>query len=416
MERYRAPGRSGRRRDGRDRRPAAYGELGRGRSSDAAARSAGRLRGRAAPTGGAVPLVPGTPPSARHDDHRARPGRSRGQGADLGARGEPGGRAGRRPRSDRTWRRGRDVRRASQAAGRSGAARALERRADRGRLHLRDADRLALRPAPARGGAEDREPARGRAGDHRGDRPRVRAGDLRIAAGLAPVPARVVRPGRNVRIALACPYAWDDAGGVQVQVGELAERLLSRGHDVKVLTPARRRPREPHVVGVGRPVDVPYNASNAPIDLRPWSRRRIRDLLRAFGPDLVHAHQPTVPSTGMWATLEARAPVVGTFHSGATRARLYDLTAPLIRRVARRLAVRIAVSERAAAFERSRIGGAFEIIPNGVETAAFAEAIPADLGAGTRLLFVGRLDARKGFPVAVDAFRRLAARRDDLRL
>jgi len=219
-----------------------------------------------------------------------------------------------------------------------------------------------------------------------------------------------------VRIALACPYAWDDAGGVQVQVGELAERLLSRGHDVKVLTPARRRPREPHVVGVGRPVDVPYNASNAPIDLRPWSRRRIRDLLRGFGPDLVHAHQPTVPSTGMWATLEARAPVVGTFHSGATRARLYDLTAPLIRRVARRLAVRIAVSERAAAFERSRIGGAFEIIPNGVETAAFAEAIPADLGAGTKLLFVGRLDARKGFPAAVDAFRRLAARRDDLRL
>ena len=219
-----------------------------------------------------------------------------------------------------------------------------------------------------------------------------------------------------MRIALACPYAWDDAGGVQVQVRELAEWLLSRGHDVIVATPVRRPPPEPYVVGVGRPVDIPYNASNAPIDPRPWSRRRIRDLLRAFGPDLVHAHQPTVPSTGMWATLEARAPVVGTFHSGATRARLYDLTAPLIRRVARRLAARIAVSERAAAFERSRIGGIFEVIPNGVETAAFAEATPADLGPGTKLLFVGRLDARKGFPVAVDAFRRLAARRDDLRL
>src|SRR5205807_2421146 len=126
--------------------------------------------------------------------------------------GGPGGRAGRRPRSDRTWRRGRDVRRAPQAAGRSRPARALERRADRRRVDLRDADRLALRPAPARGRAEDREPSRGRGGDHQGDRPRVRAGDLRTAAGLAPVPAWLVRPGRNVRIALACPYAWDDAG------------------------------------------------------------------------------------------------------------------------------------------------------------------------------------------------------------
>ena len=73
----------------------------------------------------------------------------------------------------------------------------------------------------------------------------------------------------------------------------------------------------------------------------------IRDLLRAFGPDVIHAHQPTAPSTGLWVTLEARAPVVGTFHSGAARARLYDLGAPLLRRVAGRLAIRIAVSRMA---------------------------------------------------------------------
>jgi len=211
-----------------------------------------------------------------------------------------------------------------------------------------------------------------------------------------------------VRVALACPYAWDDAGGVQVHVRELAERLRGRGHDVIVVTPAREAVGDPHVVRVGRPVDVPYNASNAPIDPRPWSRRRVREVLRAFGPDVVHAHQPTVPSTGMWATLEARAPVVGTFHSGAGRARLYDLAAPILRRVARRLVVRIAVSRRAEAFERARIGGGFEIVPNGVETDRFAGAEPAELPEGTRLLFVGRLDSRKGFPVAVRAFGTLA--------
>jgi phosphatidylinositol alpha-mannosyltransferase len=219
-----------------------------------------------------------------------------------------------------------------------------------------------------------------------------------------------------MRVALVCPYAWDDPGGVQVHIRELAEGLRSRDHEVVVVAPARVPPSQPWVVAVGRPVDIRYNASNAPIDPRPWSRRGVRHALATFSPDLVHAHQPMVPSTGLWATLEARAPVVGTFHSGAARARLYDLAAPVLRGAAARLAVRIAVSERAAAFERERIGGAFRVIANGVDVERWANARPADLGEGRKLLFVGRLDARKGFPVAIAAFERLAAHRDDLRL
>jgi phosphatidylinositol alpha-mannosyltransferase len=219
-----------------------------------------------------------------------------------------------------------------------------------------------------------------------------------------------------MRVALACPYAWDDAGGVQVHVRELAMRLRERGHDVVVLTPARTDPEEPWVVRIGSPVDVAYNASNAPIDPRPWSRRAVRHALATFGPDVIHTHQPMAPSTGLWATLEARAPVVGTFHSGATRARLYDMAAPVLRRVANRLAIRIAVSERAAEFERVRIGGSFRIVPNGVDVARFAAAAPVALAPGRTALFVGRLDARKGFPVAVEAFGLLAATRADLRL
>jgi phosphatidylinositol alpha-mannosyltransferase len=219
-----------------------------------------------------------------------------------------------------------------------------------------------------------------------------------------------------MRIALVCPYAWDDPGGVQVHVRELAERLLDREHEVVVLAPTRVPPEQPWVVPVGRPVDIRYNDSNAPIDPRPWSRRAVRHALATFGPDVVHAHQPMAPSTGLWATLEARAPVVGTFHSGATRARLYDLAAPLLRRAAARLAVRIAVSERAAAFERARIGGDFRVIGNGVDVDRWADAAAVDLGPGRKLLFVGRLDERKGFPVAVSAFERLAEGREDLGL
>ncbi len=220
-----------------------------------------------------------------------------------------------------------------------------------------------------------------------------------------------------MRLAIVCPYAWDAPGGVQVHVRELAMQLLGRGHEVLVLTPSRRPPAEPWVRAAGRPVNVPYNASNAPIDPRPWSRARVRAELDRFGPDVLHVHEPLTPSTSLWATLEAgRTPVVATFHSGAARSRLFDLAAPFLRRIARRLSVRVAVSQTAAAFARARIGGTFEIVPIGVDVVRFERARPADLGIGTKLLFVGRLDERKGFPIAVAAFGRLATDRPDLRL
>lgn len=219
-----------------------------------------------------------------------------------------------------------------------------------------------------------------------------------------------------MRIALVCPYAFDDPGGVQTHVRELGERLRERGHEVLGLAPVRARSPEPWVRGVGRPVDLTYNRSNVPIDPRPWSVRAVARELAAFGPEVVHLHEPFAPSTGLWALLAARAPLVATFHSGAEPARLYDALAPVLRRLARRLAVRIAVSEAAADVARRRLGGTYEVIPNGVDVERFASAEPADLGPGRKLLFVGRLDARKGFRLALGAFARLARERPDLRL
>ncbi len=219
-----------------------------------------------------------------------------------------------------------------------------------------------------------------------------------------------------MRIALTCPYAWDDAGGVQTHVRELGRRLIARGHDVIAIAPARGAVEDPWLRVVGGPVNLRYNRSSAPIDPRPWSYPRVRDALARFRPDVVHAHEPLAPSTSMWATLAGVAPVVATFHSGAERSRLFDLAAPVLRRIADRLAIRVAVSRAAARFAGSRLGGVYRIVPNGVDVARFASAEPADLGSGTKLLFVGRLDERKGFRVAVDAFAELAPRRPALRL
>jgi phosphatidylinositol alpha-mannosyltransferase len=119
--------------------------------------------------------------------------------------------------------------------------------------------------------------------------------------------------------------------------------------------------------------------------------------------------------------LNANAPVVATFHSNVGPQRVsslwFKLAAPMVRPVWNRLARRIAVSEAARHSVTSRMGdGDLVIVPNGVDVDRFANALPATLPPGRHLLFVGRLEERKGFPVAVAAFAELARVYADLRL
>lgn len=207
-----------------------------------------------------------------------------------------------------------------------------------------------------------------------------------------------------MRIALVCPYAWEAAGGVQVHVKNLATRLLERGHEAIVLAPMTMSPPEPWVRSVGRAVPISYRGTVAPI--APLSYRRVRSVLAAFRPDVVHVHEPLTPSASMYATLVSKAPVVATVHAYLDRSVAMELAAPILRRIWRHVTVGIAVSEAAASFLRRVLPDAeLEIVPNGVDVGAFADAEPrGDLPVGRRILWVNRLDAQKGFPIALAAF------------
>jgi phosphatidyl-myo-inositol alpha-mannosyltransferase len=212
-----------------------------------------------------------------------------------------------------------------------------------------------------------------------------------------------------VRIALVCPYDWQAAGGVQVHVANLAGQLLERGHEAVVLAPTVAVPAEPWVRSVGRPVRVSYRGTVAPI--APLAYRRTRAVLAELRPDVVHVHEPLTPSASMYATIASPAPVVATVHAYLDRSRAMELAAPVLRRVWSRVSIGVAVSQAAAAFLRRALPRAeLEIVPNGVDVGAFADAAPRDdLPLGRRIAWAHRLDPQKGFFVAVAAFAKVLA-------
>jgi phosphatidylinositol alpha-mannosyltransferase len=236
-----------------------------------------------------------------------------------------------------------------------------------------------------------------------------------------------------VRIVQVCPYSWSARGGVQTHVRHLSQHLSRRGHEVLVLAagPRRRSPASsdpvadngssaewrPTVRLVGSSLRVPFNGSSAPVCLHPWGVKVVREALLQFQPDVVHVHEPFVPGVSLSAAWFARAPVVATFHAycpSAVDAALCRLHAQCFWPIRRRVRVRLSVSRAAASGAASRVRGELHIVPNGVEVESFARARPASLPSGRKLLFVGRLDYRKGFEVGLRAFAELGERYRDL--
>lgn len=220
-----------------------------------------------------------------------------------------------------------------------------------------------------------------------------------------------------MRVALVSPYDLAVPGGVQSHVAHLATALRARGDEVVVLGPG-----SDDAPPLGRSLRVPFNGSVAPVVPSPRALRRLRGQVTDAGPDVVHVHEPVVPWAGLAALRADCAPVVGTFHAWSDSTRAYRLARPYARRILAGLAAPLAVSEAAAGYHAAALGvpaSRFQVVPNGVDVARFVDADPlpeiadADHAA---LLFVGRLEPRKGLEPLIRAFTLLKTRRPDLRL
>jgi phosphatidyl-myo-inositol alpha-mannosyltransferase len=260
-----------------------------------------------------------------------------------------------------------------------------------------------------------------------------------------------------MRITFVSPYDFAYPGGVTKHIANLCRRFQHQGHETCVIAPCSHQTATPplpleaetqpwemvrvtHLV-----VPVRYNGSLARLSLSPFLEVGVRRALQGRRLDILNVHEPTNPTLprmvlNQAASLAPGAAIVGTFHAyredgnngGMTdipcRLRPFEtglwqwLNTPyrsLCDQVAARLDGHIAVSPLARDYASLAVPGAYQVIPNGVDAALFGSRTLAPLPRfrdGLNILFVGRLEPRKGFGYLLEAYARVKAAVPQVRL
>jgi phosphatidyl-myo-inositol alpha-mannosyltransferase len=203
-----------------------------------------------------------------------------------------------------------------------------------------------------------------------------------------------------MKIGLVCPYIYPASGGVAQHVQFLYQGLRLRGHDVRILTASHgpQRASEGDIIRLGVGFSVPINASVGTLTFSPRYLTQIDDMLERERFDILHFHEPFVPFLSLFLLRESTSVNIATFHAYAGFSPSYEFGSRALRGYAARLDGRIAVSAAARHFIDRYFPGDYKVIPNGVDVARFATAVPiARWQDGVpNVLFVGRHESRKG--------------------
>ena len=225
-----------------------------------------------------------------------------------------------------------------------------------------------------------------------------------------------------MKIAMVSPYDFTWPGGVTAHVSQLARELGRSGHEVQVLaphTPSRESQDADLLVPLGRSVPLPSGGSIARVSLSWWLYPKVRELLKREKFDIIHLHEPMAPILPLCVLEFSNSVNVGTFHASYTRQLLYRFTSPITKRWQARLHGNIAVSPAARRYVNNTFPGEYEIIPNGIDFDHFSNKVapyPKYQDGKLNILFVGRLEKRKGLRYLLEAYGKLKWVNPNIRL
>ncbi len=203
-----------------------------------------------------------------------------------------------------------------------------------------------------------------------------------------------------MKIALVSPYDYPFPGGVTEHISHLYRCFREDGHQVRILAPSSQRDveaQQPEVFRLGKTIiPVPANQSIARLTLSLTLSRRVKQILATEQFDVVHIHEPLVPALPLTVLRESKTVNVATFHVARDSYFGYLYAKPLLKQFMRKVHSRIAVSAAAREFVGQYFPGDYHIIPNGIDVEAYTRPKDTAGDGKINILFVGRLEKRKG--------------------
>lgn len=214
-----------------------------------------------------------------------------------------------------------------------------------------------------------------------------------------------------MKIAIFTPYNIFLPGGVQEHVQYEAQLLRARGHNVTVLTPRPRLKKTEDApdgvvfLGTSARIKTP-SATSGDVSIS-LDNDAIDDVLEQ-NYDIIQVHEPFVPIAArqILGRVDGRSIRVGTFHAALPGNALGKTLITTYRTYARTMLPLIdaitAVSPAAIGYIDSLAQHPISYIPNGIQLSMYK---PKKLKRDQNMiLFIGRLEKRKGALQAIKAF------------
>ncbi len=211
-----------------------------------------------------------------------------------------------------------------------------------------------------------------------------------------------------MRILQVSEHYFPYVGGISEHIHFLSKELRNRGHQVDILTSKMKNTpkKEDNVYRIGTSIIIPMNKSFSRLTIHPLALVHIRDFLRKHRYDIVHIHGSLAPTLPVFTLKYSKYCNFATFHAWHEKSTGYKIfRLYLYKNYFKKLDGIIAVSKAAMHTMAKYFPGEYRIIPNGIDIELYSpkkSTINSPQGF-PKILFVGRLEPRKGLKYLLEA-------------